>query len=149
MKGFYGRILKIDLDKKKFNIETVSDDIYDRYLGGKGLVSYLLYELNPPNVDPLAPENCLIFATGPVSGSSIWGSCRYGVFGCLRLLTPPGMMPLLSRDGAPFPPSWVFTLKGLTFTMPETSGVWKPTGPKIQCMNASVNLMPVIKGKEW
>jgi aldehyde:ferredoxin oxidoreductase len=80
MKGFYGRILKIDLDKKKFNIETVSDDIYDRYLGGKGLVSYLLYELNPPNVDPLAPENCLIFATGPVSGSSIWGSCRYGVF---------------------------------------------------------------------
>jgi aldehyde:ferredoxin oxidoreductase len=80
MKGFYGRILKIDLDKKKFNIETVSDDIYDRYLGGKGLASYLLYELNPPNVDPLAPENCLIFATGPVSGSSIWGSCRYGVF---------------------------------------------------------------------
>jgi len=80
MKGFYGRILKVDLSNRKFKIETLADDIYEKYLGGKGLASYLLYENNPPGVDPLAPENCLIFATGPFSGSRIWGSCRYGVF---------------------------------------------------------------------
>ncbi|MEA3332446.1 MAG: aldehyde ferredoxin oxidoreductase family protein [Pseudomonadota bacterium] len=80
MNGFYGRILKVDLSKKKFQIETPADDIYDKYLGGKGLASYLLFENNPPGVDPLAPENCLIFATGPFSGSRIWGSCRYGVY---------------------------------------------------------------------
>ena len=80
MKGFYNKILKIDLTKKKYSIETLEDDILKTYLGGKGLASYLLYTLNPPGIDPLAPENCLIFATGPVSKSTVWGSCRYGVF---------------------------------------------------------------------
>jgi aldehyde:ferredoxin oxidoreductase len=80
MDGFYGRILRIDLNNKAFHIEELGDEIYEKYLGGKGLASYLLYELNPPGVDPLAPENNLILATGPVTGSAIWGSCRYGAF---------------------------------------------------------------------
>ena len=80
MHGFFGRILKIDLSEKKYSIEPVRDEILEKYLGGKGLASYLLHELNPPGVDPLDPANCLIFATGPVTGSTIWGSCRYGVF---------------------------------------------------------------------
>jgi aldehyde:ferredoxin oxidoreductase len=80
MDGFYGRILKVDLGNKTYKMEKVGEEIYKKYLGGKGLASYLLYELNPPGVDPLAPENCLIFATGPIAGSTIWGSCRYGVF---------------------------------------------------------------------
>lgn len=80
MPGFYGRILKIDLGNRNFTMETVADSVYETYLGGKGLASYLLYELNPPMIDPMAPENCLIFATGPATGSSVWGSSRYGVF---------------------------------------------------------------------
>ena len=80
MHGFYGRYLNIDLGKKDHSIETLNDDVYETYLGGKGLASYLLYELNPPGVDPLSAENTLIFATGPLSGSTIWGSCRYGVY---------------------------------------------------------------------
>jgi aldehyde:ferredoxin oxidoreductase len=80
MYGFYGRILKIDLNQKRFDIDTVADEVYKKYLGGKGLAAHLLMELNPPEVDPLAPENTLIFATGPLGGSTIWGSCRYGVF---------------------------------------------------------------------
>ncbi|ACN16928.1 Aor8 [Desulforapulum autotrophicum HRM2] len=80
MHGFYDRILKIDLDQRSFEIDSVPEEIQRTYLGGKGLASYLLYTLNPPGVDPLAPENHLIFATGPVTQSSIWGSCRYGVF---------------------------------------------------------------------
>ncbi len=80
MQGFYGRILKINLNEKTFQAETVNDQVYEKYLGGKGLASHLLYELNPPGVGPLDPDNCLIFATGPITGSAIWGSCRYGVF---------------------------------------------------------------------
>lgn len=80
MYGFYGRILKIDLSLKKHVIESVDEQIYKKYLGGKGLASYLLYNLNPPGVDPLSPANCLIFAAGPVTGSITWGSSRYGVF---------------------------------------------------------------------
>jgi aldehyde:ferredoxin oxidoreductase len=80
MKGFYGRYININLTEEKYNILSLSDSILERYLGGKGLASYLLYVLNPPGVDPLSPENHLIFATGPVTNSRIWGSSRYGVF---------------------------------------------------------------------
>jgi aldehyde:ferredoxin oxidoreductase len=80
MKGFYGRLLNIDLTRKGFEIETIDQAVFERFLGGKGLASHILYERNPPNVDPLDPSNLLIFATGPVTRSAIWGSCRYGVY---------------------------------------------------------------------
>jgi aldehyde:ferredoxin oxidoreductase len=80
MSGHYGRILKINLTHGQFQTEEIAEEIYAKYLGGKGLASYLLYELNPPGIDPLHADNCLIFATGPIGGSRIWGSCRYGVF---------------------------------------------------------------------
>jgi aldehyde:ferredoxin oxidoreductase len=80
MNGFYGRYLKIDLTDEKYNLVPLNDEILLTYLGGKGLASYLLYSINPPGVDPLSPENCLILATGPITNSRIWGSSRYGVF---------------------------------------------------------------------
>ena len=80
MKGFYGRILVVSLSEETSHVEAIPDEVLDKYLGGKGLASYLLYTLNPPGVDPLSPENCIIFATGPATGSAVWGSCRYGVF---------------------------------------------------------------------
>ena len=80
MNGFYGRILKIDLGRREFAIEPLASDICEKYLGGKGLAAHLLTVLNPQGVDPLAPDNRLIFTTGPLGGSSIWGSCRYGVY---------------------------------------------------------------------
>jgi aldehyde:ferredoxin oxidoreductase len=80
MKGFYGRILRINMSGKDYQVDDLTERVSEEYLGGKGLASYLLYRLNPPGVDPLHPDNCLIFATGPVAGSRIWGSCRYGVF---------------------------------------------------------------------
>ncbi|MEA3240941.1 MAG: aldehyde ferredoxin oxidoreductase family protein [Pseudomonadota bacterium] len=80
MNGFYGRVLYLDLTSRQTSIEPIAEEIQQRYLGGKGLASWLLYRHNPPGIDPLAPENRLIFATGPVTGSRVWGSCRYGVF---------------------------------------------------------------------
>ena len=80
MNGFFGRYLKIDLTHETFDIVSLNDEILLTYLGGKGLASYLLYSINPPGVDPLSPDNCLIFATGPITNSRIWGSSRYGVF---------------------------------------------------------------------
>ena len=42
MDGFYGRILKVDLSEEKYSVEPVQDEILEKYLGGKGLASYLL-----------------------------------------------------------------------------------------------------------
>jgi len=80
MNGFYGRILYVDLASRKFHFEPIADDVLQKYLGGKGLASWLLQRHNPPGIDPLDPENRLVFATGPLTGSRVWGSCRYGVF---------------------------------------------------------------------
>lgn len=80
MKGFFGQILEIDLHSQSFQVHPVPDRIYQTYLGGKGLASWLLTGKNPPGVDPLSPDNHLIFATGPVTGTAAWGSSRYGVF---------------------------------------------------------------------
>jgi len=80
MFGFYGRILKINLDKEAFSSEPADGHILKSCLGGKGLATRLLLDYNLPGVNPLSPENHLVFAIGPVTGSSVWGSCRYGVY---------------------------------------------------------------------
>ncbi|MBN2032521.1 MAG: aldehyde ferredoxin oxidoreductase family protein [Deltaproteobacteria bacterium] len=80
MKGFYNRILTINASDHTFQVEATDDEVLRKYLGGKGLSTYLLVKRNPPGVDPLSPENHLIFSIGPVSGTSIWGSCRHGIY---------------------------------------------------------------------
>lgn len=80
MKGFYGKLLRINLSERRFWTEQISEEVFKNYLGGKGLGSYLLLKNIVPGTDPLSPENKLIFATGFASGTSMIGSSRYGVF---------------------------------------------------------------------
>src|SRR4030065_2311383 len=80
MKGFFNKILRINLKVKTFKEEMIPDSVYETYLGGKGLGIHLLMKENPPGVDPLSPKNRLIFALGPITNSRIYGSCRHGVF---------------------------------------------------------------------
>jgi aldehyde:ferredoxin oxidoreductase len=80
MLGFHNRILFVDLTRRSLHVETPDAGILNGVLGGKGLASHLLLTLNPARVDPFNPDNHLIFATGPVCGSLVWGSSRYGVF---------------------------------------------------------------------
>jgi aldehyde:ferredoxin oxidoreductase len=80
MKGFFNRLLRIDLSKKKTTVEPIPDSILRSYLGGKGLGSYLLLKENPPHVDPFSPENHLIFTLGPLADTPFYGSSRFAVF---------------------------------------------------------------------
>jgi aldehyde:ferredoxin oxidoreductase len=80
MHGFYGRILSIDLTRRQSVIEPANEAHLAAYLGGKGLATRLLLDRNPAGVDPLSPENRLIFATGPLCGGPVWGASRFGVF---------------------------------------------------------------------
>lgn len=80
MHGFYNRILTIDLSSRSFVVEAIADEVLRECFGGKGLATRLLLERNPAGVDPLSPENHLIFATGPFCGGRLWGGSRFGVF---------------------------------------------------------------------
>ena len=80
MKGFFNKILRINLKTKTFKEETIPDLVYETYLGGKGFGTYLLMKEHPPGVDPFSPQNKLIFCTGPITNTRIYGSWRHGVF---------------------------------------------------------------------
>jgi aldehyde:ferredoxin oxidoreductase len=80
MKGVFNRILNIDLNEKSFKYENIEDSVYEKYIGGKGLGSFLLLKKNRKGIDPFSPENHLIFAIGPANGAKVHGSSRYGVF---------------------------------------------------------------------
>lgn len=61
------RILYIDLSKKKFWIEE-RPELFSEYIGGTGVAIKLLHENCKYDIDPLSPENPIIFAVGPLNG---------------------------------------------------------------------------------
>ncbi len=79
MDGLFHRILVIDATRQTVTVESFGEADAAAWLGGKGLGVSILLEKNPAGVDPLAPENHLVFALGPVSDSPVYGSCRYAV----------------------------------------------------------------------
>ena len=72
--GYAGRILRINLNEKKFKIEVLDPDDAREYLGGAGLAAKILYEELPKGIDPLSEDNKLVFATGPLTATAAPGS---------------------------------------------------------------------------
>jgi aldehyde:ferredoxin oxidoreductase len=79
IKGYAGRILEIDLAAQSFVFKPLDEDNARLYLGGKGYAARLLYDMTQPGMDPLGPDNPLIFATGPLNGSLAPHSNRFVV----------------------------------------------------------------------
>lgn len=79
MKGFMGKILRVDLSKRCLWDEKLNEDILRKYIGGVGLGAYYLYKETDERTDPLGPENRLIFTTGPFTLSGIPSSGRHSV----------------------------------------------------------------------
>jgi len=79
MQGWTGKILDIDLASGSINTQPLDKEMARLYLGGRGLGGRLLWDLVGPEVDPLAPENVLIFTTGPITGTGVQTSNRFNV----------------------------------------------------------------------
>jgi aldehyde:ferredoxin oxidoreductase len=79
MKGICGKLLEIDLTTGKAKTLPVKNEMYEKYLGGRGLGIRLLYDMLPPKTDPLSPENLLFFLTGPLTGTYVTGSSKFVV----------------------------------------------------------------------
>jgi aldehyde:ferredoxin oxidoreductase len=76
---FEGKILRVNLSKEKISPECLEETFYRRYFGGRGLISYYLLKELKHGIDPLGPDNKLIFACGPVTGAPVSGSGRNSV----------------------------------------------------------------------
>lgn len=79
VKGYAGKILRVDLTNDEIWTEEPPDSFYRRYIGGQGFVAYYLLKEMPKGTDPLGPDNVLIFATGTFTGIPVAGSGRNAV----------------------------------------------------------------------
>jgi aldehyde:ferredoxin oxidoreductase len=80
-KGYTGQWLSVNLTTGQIESNPLNPALAEAYLGGNGFGARLLWEQVGPEVDPLGPENLLVFATGPLCGTSIPTSGRMEVIG--------------------------------------------------------------------
>ena len=69
MFGYAGRVLIVDLDTGRTRTEQLNMDYAKKYIGGIGLGMRLWLDNTKQGVDPLSPENTLVLALGPISGT--------------------------------------------------------------------------------
>ncbi len=78
MKGWWRKVAKVDLSDREVEFEEIDKDILVDYIGGRGLGGRLLYEEIKSTEDPL-DENVLVFARGPLTGTTVPTSGRFSV----------------------------------------------------------------------
>lgn len=76
VQGLANKVLRVDLTDGRLWVEEHEELFWRRYLGGAGLVGYYLLKELPPGTPALAPENLLVFATGPLTGTAVPGGSR-------------------------------------------------------------------------
>ena len=79
MKSYCGKLLYIDLTDEKIEKKEIPEDYLLNYIGGSGLASRIIFDLVDPAIDPLSPENVLVFMTGPLTGTMMPTGARMTV----------------------------------------------------------------------
>ena len=82
--AYYEKIARINLTTGQIKVEPLDLELAHKFIGGRGLGTKLLYDEGIATVDPLSPENKLIYITGPMTGAA----AKY----------PTSSMPILSAS---------------------------------------------------
>lgn len=69
MNGYVGKLLIVDLSAGKISTEPLNEKYATQYIGGAGLAARYLYDAIDVHTEPLAPDNPLIFMTGPLDAT--------------------------------------------------------------------------------
>ena len=77
--GWHKKVLRVNLTDGSCNAEPLNMQWAAEYLGQRGLATKYLLEEIDPKVDPLSPENKLIIATGPLTGTMASTGGRFSV----------------------------------------------------------------------
>ncbi len=79
MYGTTAKVLRVDLSTSVLDVETLDEDFYRLYPGGKALAGYILLNETPAHTEPFAPENVLVIANGLLTGAPVSTATRYVV----------------------------------------------------------------------
>jgi aldehyde:ferredoxin oxidoreductase len=77
MAAVTGKLLHVDLTTRQTRVEEIPETVLRKHLGGGALAAYILLRDMPAGVDPLGPDNVLVFMTSVINGLSLSGSNRY------------------------------------------------------------------------
>lgn len=127
MYGWMGKILRVNLNLGNILMEELNPSVARDFVGGRGLgIYYLLKELHP-QCDPLSPENLMVMATGPLTGTGAPTGARYMIVtkspltGAITCSNSGGYFPTaLKRSG--------FDAVLLTGRSPEPVYLWINNG---------------------
>ncbi|MBN2467342.1 MAG: aldehyde ferredoxin oxidoreductase family protein [Deltaproteobacteria bacterium] len=79
--GYTGKILRLNLTERTAREESLPLETARDFIGGTGLGIKYLFDEVPAGIDPLGPENKLIFAVGPFTGTTLPATSRMAVTG--------------------------------------------------------------------
>jgi aldehyde:ferredoxin oxidoreductase len=71
------KLLHVDLTTRQTRVETLPETVVRKHLGGGALAAHILLRDMPAGVDPLGPDNVLVFMTSVINGLSLSGTNRY------------------------------------------------------------------------
>ncbi|HVN25735.1 MAG TPA: aldehyde ferredoxin oxidoreductase family protein [Syntrophorhabdales bacterium] len=77
MFGWKGKLLRIDLSTHLIRTEALPPRLMKEYIGGRGMCARILFDEIDPRIDALSPDNKLIFAPGPLTGTGAPAASRY------------------------------------------------------------------------
>jgi aldehyde:ferredoxin oxidoreductase len=80
MQGYSGIILRVNLTRGSIKKEPLPRTLIDSFIGGKGLGTAIHFRENPPKKDSFSPENRIIIAAGPGTGTPLPTATRIGLF---------------------------------------------------------------------
>ena len=69
IKGFRGKLLKINLTSKQITTEQLNEEYAKNFLGGSGYACRYLYDIIDKETDPLSPENTIMIMNGFLNGT--------------------------------------------------------------------------------
>jgi len=75
--GYMGNLLRVNLTTREAKAEPIPAELISNYIGGRGIAAKMLYDELKPGVDPLSPENKMIFVTGPLANTVAQSCCRW------------------------------------------------------------------------
>jgi aldehyde:ferredoxin oxidoreductase len=75
--GITAKLLHVDLTTRETRVETLPETVVRKHLGGGALAAHILLRDMPAGVDPLGPDNVLVFMTSVINGLSLSGTNRY------------------------------------------------------------------------
>ena len=76
MNGYADTILRVDLSTGAIKKEPTPEDWKRDYVGGRGFCTKIIYDEVPAGADTLGPENKVVLATGPLTGTFMPACCR-------------------------------------------------------------------------